>query len=172
MADTIRIEINDGPVIDVLNELIRRGKNMSPVYKAIGESIVESTKVRFSQQHAPDGTPWAQNSDVTLLRYMGEHKSNYTKSGRLSSKGMQRLGSKNVLEGITKLLRDNIHYKVNPDGVEIGSPMVYAAMQQFGGSKSKFPNLWGDIPARPFLGMSEHDEQDIIGLVRGYFSDL
>jgi phage gpG-like protein len=24
-------------------------------------------------------------------------------------------------------------------------------MQQFGGTKAQFPNLWGDIPARPFL---------------------
>ena len=24
-------------------------------------------------------------------------------------------------------------------------------MQQFGGSKRSYPNLWGDIPARPFL---------------------
>ncbi|WP_248594777.1 hypothetical protein [Candidatus Accumulibacter contiguus] len=29
--------------------------------------------------------------------------------------------------------------------------MNYAAMQQFGGTKARFPHLWGDIPARPFF---------------------
>ncbi|WP_432724193.1 phage virion morphogenesis protein [Jeongeupia wiesaeckerbachi] len=33
----------------------------------------------------------------------------------------------------------------------VGSNKVYAAMQQFGGDKADFPNLWGDVPARPFL---------------------
>jgi phage gpG-like protein len=31
-------------------------------------------------------------------------------------------------------------------------------MQQFGGTKAEFPNLWGDIPPRPFLGLSIEDE--------------
>lgn len=52
--------------------------------------------------------------------------------------------------------------------VGIGSPMVYASMQQYGGNKSDFPNLWGNIPARPFLGASEADKVNIADLVRSY----
>lgn len=29
----------------------------------------------------------------------------------------------------------------------------YAAMMRFGGDKSEFPHLWGDIPGRPWLPM-------------------
>jgi len=52
--------------------------------------------------------------------------------------------------------------------VMIGSPMEYAAMQQFGGTKAEFPNLWGDIPARPFLGISSQDENEILTILRNY----
>ncbi|MFD2645126.1 phage virion morphogenesis protein [Pseudomonas japonica] len=37
----------------------------------------------------------------------------------------------------------------------VGSNKVYAAMMHFGGEKQEFPNLWGDIPARPYLPMDE-----------------
>ncbi len=52
----------------------------------------------------------------------------------------------------------------------LGSPMEYAAMQQFSGKKSEFPHLWGDIPARPFLGISKEDRQAILDIVEAYLS--
>ncbi len=45
-------------------------------------------------------------------------------------------------------------------------------MQQFGGNKSKFPNLWGDIPARPFLGISDADEKMIVSTVNEYLRSV
>jgi phage gpG-like protein len=45
--------------------------------------------------------------------------------------------------------------------------MVYAAMQQFGGTKAEFPHLWGDIPERPFLGVSD-DEKEILEIISDY----
>ncbi len=49
--------------------------------------------------------------------------------------------------------------------------MVYAAMQNFGGTKAEFPNLWGDIPARPFFpnaeqGLPEELSQEIANVLR------
>lgn len=38
-------------------------------------------------------------------------------------------------------------------------------MMQFGGTKAAFPHLWGDIPARPFLGLSTQDESDILDTI-------
>ena len=49
--------------------------------------------------------------------------------------------------------------------------MEYAAMQQFGGIKSEFPHLWGDIPARPFLGVSESDAEEILAIVHDYLAN-
>jgi phage gpG-like protein len=39
-------------------------------------------------------------------------------------------------------------------------------MQQFGGTKARFPNLWGNIPARPFLGVSAADKDEILEILR------
>jgi len=65
-------------------------------------------------------------------------------------------------------LRDQIDFNVTGNVLEVGSTMEYAAMQQFGGRKSEFPHLWGDIPARPFLGLSAGDVADIEQTVSDY----
>jgi phage gpG-like protein len=41
-------------------------------------------------------------------------------------------------------------------------------MQQFGGTKNEFPFLWGDIPARPFLGISNDDEKAILSIIEDH----
>lgn len=35
----------------------------------------------------------------------------------------------------------------------VGSNKPYAAMMQFGGDRADFPQLWGDVPSRPYLPM-------------------
>jgi len=44
----------------------------------------------------------------------------------------------------------------------VGNTMEYSAMQQFGGTKADFPHLWGDIPARPFIGLSDADREMVV----------
>ncbi len=61
----------------------------------------------------------------------------------------------------------NIEYQLRGNNaLEIGSPKKYAAMQQFGGTKADFSHLWGGIPARPFLGISNQDETDILSILQ------
>lgn len=56
--------------------------------------------------------------------------------------------------------------------VEIGSPMKYAAVQQFGASKRQFGKApWGNIPARPFLGVSGEDRRTILDILQGYLGE-
>jgi phage gpG-like protein len=57
------------------------------------------------------------------------------------------------------------------DTLAVGSNMEYAAMQQFGGTKAEFPHLWGDIPARPFLGVSENDRAEILDIIQAHLRD-
>ncbi len=67
---------------------------------------------------------------------------------------------------------DQINYQLTGnDTLDVGSPTVYAAMQQFGGKKSEFPQLWDDIPARLFLGISAGDEQSILDTFNAYLKD-
>ena len=113
----------------------------------MGELLIESTRQRFASGMGPDGVNWQPNSPVTI-----EHK------GR-----NQPLVDHGTLE-------NQISYDVVGDTLYVGSTMEYAAMQQHGGSKLEFPWLWGDIPARPFLGISLDDEQDLLQIIKTHIS--
>jgi phage virion morphogenesis protein len=164
----IEIKVDNKVVNDVLSRLASATANPGPVLRAIGEDLVLSTKKRFETSTAPDGSRWKPNSQATYLGYLGNAKSNHRKDGRINSRGADKVMAKKPLIGKTGNLAQQISYAVDGNGLRIGSPMEYAAMQQFGGQKSKFPNLWGDIPARPFLGISDSDEQMIVSTVNNY----
>lgn len=165
----ITIQVNDREVMDTLNQLVSRAQNLRPAFAEIGEDLLETTKRRFATATDPDGKSWAANSPVTVDRYLGIFKSSYKKDGSLSNAGAARAGNKKPLTGETRALQTTINYQLEgTTGVSIGSPMVYAAMQQFGGTKSQFPNLWGDIPARPFLGVSTSDRANILDILGSY----
>ena len=57
------------------------------------------------------------------------------------------------------------------EAAAIGSNAVQAAMMHFGGTRSEHPNLWGDIPARPFLGLSDQDRSNIVEVVHEWLWD-
>jgi len=165
----IEIKWNDAEVLAALERLSRATAQPRPALLAIGESMVESTKKRFETSTAPDGSRWTPNSETTYLGMVNSFgKSNFGKSGRINARGATRVAGKKPLVGETRMLSTQINYEVDTEGLRVGSPMVYAAMQQFGGTKSKFPNLWGDIPARPFLGVSDSDAVMIVETVSDY----
>jgi phage gpG-like protein len=165
----IEIKWNDADVLAALERLAQATAQPRPALLAIGESMVESTKKRFETSTAPDGSRWAPNSQTTYLGMVNAFgKGNFGKSGRINARGATRVAGKKPLIGATRMLSTQINYEADNAGLRIGSPMVYAAMQQFGGTKAKFPNLWGDIPARPFLGVSESDAVMIVDTVSDY----
>lgn len=146
----IVIEIDSKNVLDALNRLQQAAARPRPALLEIGEELVESTKKRFGAQTAPDGSRWARNSAVTI----------------------KRKGRNQPLTGETGTLMSQINYQLLNDAtLEVGSPTVYAAMQQFGGTKEQFPHLWGDIPARPFIGISDTDEKTILDVIVQYLRD-
>lgn len=165
----ITIQVNDRQVLDRLNELARKCSNLRPAMKEIGEDLVASTKARFGSASAPDGTPWAANSPVTVERYLGVFANSYKKDGSLSKRGQARSAAKKPLTGETKTLGHTINYQLDGNSsVRVGSPVVYAAMQQFGGTRAQWPHLWGDIPARPFLGVSDAEQVSILDVLGNY----
>ncbi|MFZ5536770.1 MAG: phage virion morphogenesis protein [Pseudomonadota bacterium] len=168
----IEIEFDDRPVLDALNELMRRASDPEPALRYIGEKLLDSTKQRFVDGRDPDGQPWAPNTPLTLAWYLSEHGSNFEEDGSLSPKGETRLGAKKPLTGKTRALQTTINYQVVGDTLMIGSPEPYAAMHQFGGTTSPRSMIPGQaIPARPFLGLSDEDRGDILEIVKGYLAD-
>ena len=160
------------PALRALQELLDRAGDLSPVLKAIGDDMAEATHLRFVSATAPDGSPWAPNSAATMARYQNRFGTSLRKKdGTLNARGAAKAGGKKPLTGDSGALNKTINSQLTDNKtVAIGSNQVYAAMHQFGGRKSEFPHLWGDIPAREFLGASEADRANIVQLVRGYLA--
>jgi phage virion morphogenesis protein len=143
------IEFDDDQVQRALRQLRDTVGNLDPVLTEIGEALSESTKQRFGTLIGPDGRRWPDNSPVTI----------------------ERKGRNQPLTG-EGTLGEQIHAQLlGDDTLAVGSNMVYAAMQQFGGTKAEFPHLWGDIPARPFLGVSDDDKDEILNIIAAHLRD-
>lgn len=175
----IRIEIDDRAVIGALSELVRRVADPRPALADIGEYLVASTRRRFGEGRSPDGTPWAPNSPVTIMRYLSRFGgTRRRRGGGLTKKGASMAAAKKPLIGETRRLSSEVAYQLIPSGVEVGSSLVYAAVQQLGARKGEFgrtrrgaPIPWGDIPPRPFLGVSEADRAAILAILAGYLGE-
>jgi phage gpG-like protein len=158
----IEIAIEDKAVQGMLNSLAERVSNVTPAMREIGEALAEGTKQRFDVASDWDGAAWAPNAQTTILRYLGLTKRNFKKrDGSLTKLGAKRAAGKKPLTGETRSLRSTITYQAAKTGVTIGSPMEYAATQQFGAMRGAFgrtrrngPIPWGNIPPRPFLPIS------------------
>lgn len=165
----INIEIDDELLRLTFTALAASAKDPRPVLNQVGELLIDSTKQRFGTSTGPDGTPWAKNSEATLMRYLGKYSGAFSKrDGKLTKSGAGRAGGKKPLIGETGDLSRQIYKRIDGNSLIVGSTAPYGAMQQFGGSKSKFPNLWGDIPARPFLGLSDQDRVMILDEIADY----
>lgn len=147
----IEVTFDDRAILAALQSLQQAAGNLRPALREIGEDLKESTQQRFGTYTGPDGVMWEANSDVTYDRKADRSGIPLTDHGTLGNTiAYQLLGN---------------------DGVQIGSPMEYAAMMQFGGTKAEFPNLWGDIPARPFLGISAEDEAHVLDIIRQHLEN-
>lgn len=167
----IKIEIHDQEVNALFARLVQRSANLRPLMQDIGDHLIETTKQRFDTSTGPDGRRWAPNRPSTLLRLLGRFQKSFGKDGRLTKGGAGRVMSKKPLVGETRSLSTTIHHRVGDNFVNIGSAMPYAAVQQFGATARSFTGgktPWGDIPARPFLGLSTEDEAFLVTKAREY----
>lgn len=153
----ITIELKSDTVSPALDRLAALLDDLAPVMREIGEYLRESTKQRFSTGTAPDGSRWAPKSPVTMARY-GARRSN-----RVDPRPL--FGPSGDLSG-------TIAYDAARDSVSVGSNMIYAAVMQFGAAQGAFgrtsrnaPIPWGNIPARPFLGLSPEDERALDAII-------
>lgn len=156
------IEFNAAAADAALARLAGALDDPTPLMQDLGELLTRSTKQRFAEGVSPDGVRWAPKSQTTLERY-GSRRSN-----RVDIR---------PLFGPSGALNSTIHHEAARDQVWIGSALVYAAVQQFGAAKGAFgamsngsPIPWGNIPARPFLGVSAEDEGNIVLTVEDYLT--
>lgn len=153
MTRTLRALIDATELRDLFEDLEDRATAQAVMGQLVGEGIVDRAKRRFRTGTAPDGQAWAPNKPSTLnklLRELLQSQGAQRKDGSLSQRAQARLAAKRPLID-SKALSQQIAHQVDSRGVEIIATPVYAAMQQWGGTRAQFPHLWGDIPARPYL---------------------
>ena len=151
---TITIQISDEGFTAGLQRLLERGGDTSTLTFLIGQGIEERIDARFASSTGPDGQRWKPNSPLTLAREalrLAVSEGNRRKGGSLNKRGTERLAAKKPLIGETGTLSSQIAMQHDGAGVTVAASAVYAAIQQFGGTRAEFPHLWGDIPARPFM---------------------
>lgn len=66
----------------------------------------------------------------------------------------------------TGRLRNSISFSVGESDVHVGSNAEYARIHQLGGKAGRGRKV--TIPARPYLGLSEEDRQEIEALVKSH----
>src|SRR5699024_16781 len=110
----------------------------------------------FASKTAPDGTPWPANAESVVAQK----------------------GRNDPLIGESKRLSREIHYRARDALLEIGSSLEYAAAQHFGMAQGAAghtargaPIPWGDIPARPFLGLSADDRRELLEIIEEHMRE-
>lgn len=129
---SFKVEVDDARVQQALSRVARIASDARPLFTEIGSALEASTRRRFDLGLAPDGTAWA---DVT-------------------AKTRKRKRNPRILVERGDLL-NSIAFEAGSDFVEIiAGPTQYAATHQFGRPEA-------NIPARPYLGLSADDLQEI-----------
>lgn len=156
--------------------------------RGIGELLAESTKERFASSTGPDGQKWARHAASTVLARLekitssyaaytnvktkkeglarvGDKKGAFLKDGSLSKRSRAQMESWKPLVD-TGMLADTIRYQLTPggNGVEIGTNR-FAGEWEGGAAVHQFGSRDGNIPARPFLGLSADDEREVLDIL-------
>ncbi|MGB0468325.1 MAG: phage virion morphogenesis protein [Pontibacterium sp.] len=141
----ISVDYDDTQVRDALNRLLNLTQNTQPVMMEIAEYLHGRTRDNFDQEQDPDGNAWAALKDSTKKR-----------------KADIGVPVDQILHGKSLHLRDTIFPFWSDDeaGVSTGPGTgAYAATHQFGDDRR-------NIPARPFLGISDGDEREILEILQ------
>lgn len=147
----IKITLDDLQAVEKLRKIANQLENPRRLYGVLGETLKKIHTDRFKAEIAPDGNKWQPLSSRTL-----ELK---RKRGK-STKILRQDG----------YLADKTAYNVRNDGVEFGSQEIYARLHQFGGKAGRGKKV--TIPARPWLGAGEKDEQLLLRKAEWHLSQI
>ena len=139
-----------------LGQVAARAAHPRELFDEIGGMLVVSTQHRFEEGRGPDGAVWPPSIRA------------------LAQGGKTLIDSARLMQSLT--------HNASDTGVEVGTNVLYAAVHQLGAvirpvSKPKLAfRLLGKsyfvdevtIPARPFLGVDEDDEREILAIAADY----
>lgn len=116
----------------------------------VGALLEDQIKLRIADEKtAPDGTPWAPWSEAY------DETRNHAVHSLLVD-----VGQPGLLSSIANASR-------GPEA-RVGSALVYAAVQHFGSEEG----AEGNIPARPYMGVSEDGAGAVLDLIEARIEEL
>lgn len=147
----INIEYNDSQVMSALNELMRRMGDLTPVMRDIAGVMEDATERAFDNEQDPEsGLAWHPLMASTVAMRGGNAHPILQNSGQLAASIVSAYGA---------------------DFAEIGTNKVYAAIQHLGGTTASNSMIPGkDIHARPFLGLGDDDQEEILNILNSYLA--
>lgn len=117
-----------------IQEMLRRGQDLSPLMAEIAEDILlPGTQERFLLEVDPEGNAWPDLAPATW-------------DAKRTNAILRERG----------YLYDSLRPEYGADFAQLGTDRPYGAIHQFGGTPDMAPGP-ADIPPRPFLGISEED---------------
>ena len=147
--DPIEIEFDNQEVNNALLQLAKKGENLRPLMKNIAGIFANSAEENFKEQGRPD--KWVDLAESTKKQRLKKRKW----PGQILQ-----------VEGI---LASSVNTYYDNDSAIIGSNLPYAAIHQLGGKAGK--NKSANIPARPYLNLTENDYKEILQETQKYLKD-
>ena len=160
-----KIQVEDEDVVGALSRLIAAAGDTKGALQNVGEALMASTKQRIRDEVSPDGAKF---------KALNPLYAKFEKKGP----GILR-GANGEVGGLSDIV-----YQLGGDGqsVEVGNNVVYGAIHQFGGTivpktaDALIFRLGGEtvqvasvtIPARPYLGVSDADRTEILGIFEDF----
>jgi len=146
----IAVTIDDRQIREVLQRLLRRSGDLTPVMKAVGQTIRSSVVKNFEAGGRPER--WVPTKPISLLirrKILG---------GKPSRRRGPSLGGHKTLIESGRLM-NSIAAQASAAEVAVGTNVVYGAIHQLGGKAGRGRKV--TIPARPFLAIQEEDSVEI-----------
>ena len=184
-AEGIRVEIEDASVLEMLNRLQSTGVDTAPVLEDIGSTLVTNVALRMREETDPDGNPWPDLADSTILARMRARTQASTRRRRdgesgqsrrwlTTQRGTTRASAMSVLSRY-QILQDtgsmagSLNYQVDSGSVTVGFNMEYAVYHEFGAPRNNMPKR-GLLMSDPEAGtLGEEDHTAVLDILNGYF---
>jgi phage virion morphogenesis protein len=171
-----------------LSVIDRAAANPVGAYHAIGAHFVFSTQRNFELERSPDGTPWQRLSPRTAAKRLGKGRRGYDHMLRVTTRLYRSISYQVLDDGVewgTNLVYGRIHQLggVVDMPPRQGTVTLKSIRRKGGGVRSRFARRGAKgavdrvvsirghqvrIPARPYLGISAKDRQDLPEIVADY----
>nr|WP_298797436.1 phage virion morphogenesis protein [uncultured Acetobacter sp.] len=159
---------DSSPIRAALDRIAAIGRDPSAVLSAVGNSILNNTRKRMEEGVDPRGVRWDSYAPLNPLYASTKEGPGILRGADYSTAGLYR--------SLTKQVRGN--------SLVWGSALPYARIHQMGGvivpknrpaltffmGDEKFSRKSVTIPARPYLGFTQEDREDVMGELEDYLA--